>query len=159
METKSSRVSRRIFLPGMIGILASVLLLYACRKNSSENLSEKNTMVTARETLAGDMISGKVNIESNGDEIVINYNDGDRYILVGKISGVSVPDLDNLKSVTLVASKYGLVIQDISSNKVFFLVNNDNNSIDQFKKLASTFNSDFQTCKIFGTTIVNAEKS
>jgi len=120
---------------------------------------EKNNMASVSESLGGDLITGEVTVESDEDEIAINYNNGSKYILITKTPQTQIANINDIQSASIITSKYGIVLKDLNTDKVFFFVTNDSESIDEFKTVQSNFKSSFQSDKIFGTTVINSEKS
>ena len=150
MKTKNSGV--------VVAILAA-LLLFSCKKNSLETVPEKNNMASVSESLKGDLFTGNVTVEGDEDEIAINYNNGSKYILITKIPQTQISNINDVQSASLITSKYGIVLKDLNTGKVYFFTNNDSKSLDEIKAVQADFKSSFQCDKIFETTIINSEKS
>lgn len=150
MKTKNS---------GVVAVIIASLLLFSCKKSSLETVPEKNNMASVSESLQGDLFIGKVTVESDENEIVINYNNSSKYILITKIPQTQISNINDVQSASLITSKYGIVLKDLNTHKVYFFTNNDSESLDEFKTVQSNFKSSFQSNKIFGTTIINTEKS
>ena len=85
MTTKNSKLSGSIIFPGIITVLVAVMLLFSCKKGSAETVSVKNDMAEAAKVLDGTVLSGNVTTESNENEIALNYNNGNKFILIEKI--------------------------------------------------------------------------
>jgi hypothetical protein len=64
-----------------------------------------------------------------------------------------------MQSVSIITSKYGIILKNLRNGNVFFLVNNDPGSTNKFSTVQSYFTAGFESSKIFGTTIVNNGKS
>ena len=150
MKTKNS---------GVVAVIIAALVLFSCKKNFLETVPEKNIMASVSEFLGEDLFTGKVTVESTEDEIAINYNNGSKYILITKIPQTQISNISDVQSASLITSKYGIVLKDLNTGKVYFFTNNDSESTDEFKTVQSNFKSSFQSDKIFGTTIINGEKS
>jgi len=145
--------------PEVVAVIIAALLLFSCKKNSFETVPEKNNMASVSESLGGDLFTGKVTVECDKDEIAINYNNGSKYILITKIPQIQISNINDVQSASLITSKYGIVLKDLNTGRVYFFTNNDSESLDEFKTVESNFKSSFQSDKIFGTTIINNEKS
>ncbi len=158
MTTKNSKLLGRIILPGMITAVIAVTFLFSCKKNSDENVAVKNDMVTAAKMIDGAVLAGTITSESDESEVALNYNNGNRFILITKIADAESINIDNMQSAEVITSKYGVIIKDVSTNKVFLLANNDLESIKKFEAVQSLFDKNFQSATIFGITIVNSEK-
>ena len=158
MTTKNSKLSWRIILPGMATAVIAVMLLFSCKKSSVEDISVKNDMTTAAKMIDGTILSGTITSESDESEVALNYNNGNKFILITKITDAESININNMQSAEVITSKYGVIIKNVSTNKVFLLANNDSESIKKFKALQSLFDKNFQSATIFGTTIINSEK-
>ncbi len=158
MTTKNSKLSGSIIFPGMITVLVAVMLLFSCKKGSVETVPVKNDMVEAAKVLDGTVLSGNVTTESNENEIALNYNNGNKFILIGKIQGTEPISINSIQSAEVITSKYGVILKDLSNNKIFLLTNNDSESLKMFEEVKSLFGKNLQSVTVFGVTIVNAEK-
>lgn len=142
----------------MMTVLVAVMLLFSCKKGSVETVSVKSDMVEAAKVLDGTVLSGNVTVESNESEIALNYNNGNKVILIEKIQGTEPISINSIQSAEVITSKYGVILKDLSNNKIFLLTNNDSESLKMFKEVKSLFGKDLQSTTVFGVTIVNAEK-
>jgi hypothetical protein len=158
MTTKNSKLLGRIILPGMITAVIAVMFLFSCKKSSVEKVSVKNDMVTAAKMIDGAVLSGTITSESDENEVALNYNNGNKLILITKIADAESININNMQSAEVITSKYGVIIKDVSTNKVFLLANNDLESIKKFEAVQSLFDKNFESATIFGITIVNSEK-
>ena len=156
MTTNNSKLLGGIISPGIITILVALLLLSSCKKGSVETVSVKNDMVEAAKILDGTVLSGNVTIESSEDEIA--FNTGNKFILVGKIQSTEPISINSIQSAEVITSKYGVILKDLSNNKIFLLTNNDSESLKMFEEVKSFFGKNLQSAIVFGVTIVNAEK-
>ena len=158
MTTKNSKLLGSIIFPGMIIVLVAVMLLFSCKKGSVETVSVKNNMVEAVKVLDGTVLSGNITTESNENAIVLNYNNGNKFILIEKIQGTEPISINSIQSAEVITSKYGVILKDLSNNKIFLLTNNDSESLKMFEEVKSLFGKNLQSATVFGVTIVNAEK-
>ncbi len=158
MTTKNSKLLGSIIFPGMITALIAAMLLFSCKKSSLETVSVKNDMVEAAKVLGGTVLSGNVTTESNENEIAVNYNNGNKLILIEKIRGSEPITINSILSAQVIISTYGVILKDLSNNKIFFLTNNDSESMKMFEEVKSLFDRNLQSATVFGVTVVNAEK-
>lgn len=158
MTTKNSKLLGSIIFPGMITALVAVMLLFSCKKGSLETVSVKNDMVEAAKVLGGTVLSGNVTTESNENEIAVNYNNGNKLILIEKIQGSEPITINSILSAQVIISTYGVILKDLSNNKIFLLTNNDSESMKMFEEVKSLFDRNLQSATVFGVTVVNAEK-
>jgi hypothetical protein len=158
MTTKNSKLPGSIIFPCMITVLVAIMLLFSCKKGSVEIVSVKNDMAEATKLLGGAVLSGNVTTESNENEIALNYNNGNKFILIEKIQGTEPISINGIKSAEVITSKYGIILKDLSNNKIFLLMNNDSESLKMFEEVKPLFGKNLQSATVFGVTIVNAEK-
>ncbi len=158
MKIKNSNLLGRILFPGMITVLVAVMLLFSCKKGLVETVSVKNDMVEAAKVLDSKVLSGNVTIESNESELALNYNNGNKYILIEKIHGTKPIGINGIHSAEVITSKCGIILKDLSNNKILLLTNNDSESIKIFEKVKLLFDKNLETATVFGVTVVNAEK-
>ena len=142
----------------MITVLVAVMLLFSCKKDSIETVSVKNDMVEAAKVLDGTVLSGNVTTESNENEIALNYNNGNKFILIEKVQGTEPIRINSIQSAEVITSKYGVILKDLLTNKIFLLTNNDSESLKMFEGVKSLFGKNLQSAIVFGVTVVNAEK-
>lgn len=142
----------------MITAVIAVTFLFSCKKSSVENATVKNDMITAAKMIDGAVLSGTITSESDESEVTLNYNNGNKFILITKIADAESINIDNMQSAEVITSKYGVIIKDVSTDKVFLLANNDLESKKIFDAVQSLFDKNFQSATIFGITIVNSEK-
>ena len=142
----------------MITIVATVLLFCSCKKGSVETVNLNNDMVEAAKLLDGPVLSGNVTTESNETEMVINYNDGNKFILVQKLPSNEQFNINSIKSAEVITSKFGIILKDLINNKIFLLANNDSESLKIFETIKPIFGKNARNTSVFGVTIVNAEK-
>lgn len=159
MKTKNFRfLSGRIILPGLTTGILFMVLFFSCKKEDNQIASFKNNMREAANTLDSKVISGTITTESNENEIALNYNNGNKFIVVDKIKNAESFNINSIQSAEIITSEYGVVIKDLTNNKVFLLANNDVKSLKKFETIKSIFANNSQSATIFGVTIVNAEK-
>ena len=158
MTTKNSKLSGSMIFPGMITVLIAVMLLFSCKKGTVESVTVKDDMVEAAKVLDGMILSGNVTTESNESEIALNCNNGNKFILIEKIQGAEPISINSIQSAEVITSKYGVILKDLSNNKIFLLTNNDAESLKMFEEVKSLFGKNLQCATVFGVTIVNAEK-
>jgi hypothetical protein len=145
---KATMISIAIIL--VIGFLS-------CKKESSSTV-HKYDMAEAARLLNGEQLSGRIAVESSENEVVLNYNKN-TYFLIQKLSKDELLDVNSMSSAVIVASKYGLVIRDVTKNTVLLLANNDAESKKRFEAIKPLFGNNSPTVPVFGITIVNAEKA
>src|SRR5471030_2014869 len=105
MKRKNSKLLWRIIFLGMITALASIMLLFSCKKGSVENISVKNDMVEAAKIIDGEVLSGNIMSESDENEVALNYNNGNKFILITKIAAAEKIHINNMQSAEVITSK------------------------------------------------------
>ena len=158
MKTRNAKLPGKILFPGIITVLVAVVLLFSCKKDAVETVSIKNDMVSAAKILNGAVLSGTITSEMDENEVALNYNNGNKFILISKIADAENININNMQSAEVITSMYGVILKDVSTDKVFLLSNNDLESIKKFASVQLLFDNNFQSVTIFGTTIINSEK-
>jgi len=116
-------------------------------------------MEQAAQLLHGEKKSGSLTGAENAGSLALNYNNGSQYILVDKLPGPDNIEAFSMMSSELITSQYGIVIKDLSNNRLLLLANNDDESIRRMQQARTLLMGEaagftvFGT--IFGTTIVN----
>lgn len=158
MRTRNSKSLVRILSQGILTFLLAVTLLFSCRKGSVETVSIKNNMAEAAKVLDAKIISGNIKAESNENEIGLNYNNGNKFILIEKIPGTAI-SMNSIQSAEVITSKYGIILKDIVTNKIILLTNNDPESIKMFEEVKTLFDTNIESAIVFGTTVIKTEKA
>lgn len=159
MTTKNSKLWGSIILPGMITVLIAAVFLLSCKKSSVETVSVKDDMAKAAKVLDGTILSGNIATESDENQIALNYNNGNKFILIEKIQNAEPISINGIQSAEVITSKYGVILKDLSNNKIFLLTNNDSESLKMFEEVKSLFDKTSQSAIVFGVTIVNTERA
>lgn len=139
-------------------LAAATLLLFSCQKHSTGPTAGNNDLFIAASSLGGQLSTGPVFVEKDGEEIGITYENGNKYLIITTIAGTQMSDLTAITAARIVTSPYGIVLEDAHTGKTFFLVNNDAASASKFKHIQPAFHSPVENDPIFGTELVNAGK-
>ncbi|SIO00656.1 hypothetical protein SAMN04488055_2497 [Chitinophaga niabensis] len=140
-------------LPGTAMCLLVALFLFSCNKDNDANPNAGNeNLAAAAKAVTGNLVQGNVKAISGPEGLILHINDLD--ILVEKALGNTLYALPDMPSAAVITSEYGLILKDLARGNVYFLVNNDEESISKFNSVASLFPSIVNINKIFGTTIV-----
>ena len=159
METRNSKSIRKLTLLGIVTVFLASGLFFACKKDVKEAVFLKNNLDEIAGTLNGNKISGSLAGSNDENLLVLNYNKGSQFILIDKLPGSQNINLNSIQSAELVTSRYGIVIKDVSNNKILLLVNNDEESIKKFETIKSLLADSYESSRVFGITIVNSERS
>jgi len=146
----------QILRPGIAMTILVTLFLFACNKNNetpSPGAGNEN-LTTVAKAVTGELIQGNVKTTSGTEGLMLHINDVD--ILVEKALGNQLSVLPDMSSAAVITSAHGLILKDLALGNVYFLVNNDEESIRQFNAVVSLFPSVVRIDKIFGTTIVRS---
>lgn len=143
----------------MVIVLTASLLFYSCKGNALDTTFSENAMQMAAKALNSKNFTGSLNSESAGNELVLNYNNGSKLIVIDKLPESEPIPMNPMALVEVIISSYGLVIKDITCNQVLLLVNNDPESLEKFERIKTLFGNTYQSAKVFGTTIINADRS
>ena len=141
----------------LVTALASALL-FSCGKRAVTT-SPNTRMEQAARLLHGEKRSGSLLGAEDADRLALSYNNGSQYILVDKLPGPDKIGIFSMTSAELITSSYGIIIKDLSTNRLVFLANNDEESLRRMQQARTLLLDEaagatvFGT--IFGTTLVN----
>ena len=140
----------QILLPG---IVMAIFILAACNKNNdaAPNAGKENLAAVAK-AVTGELKQGKVSTLSDSEGMLLQIDD--LAIIVAQAPGIKLSELPEMFSGALITSAHGLILKDLTRGNVYFLVNNDEESIRQFKSAVSLFPSVVSFTKILGTIII-----
>ena len=155
---KNSSNRRKIAIVGFTCILAATSFLFSCKKDNTDGMISKNKFDEVTKILDGIKLSGSITSSISENEAVLNYNNGSKYILIDEIPGSKI-NINLSESSELITSKYGVIINDKSNGKILLLPNNDEESIQKFETVKLLLNNNYESSAIFGTVIINSEKS
>jgi hypothetical protein len=158
MEMKNSSNRRKIAIVGFACILAATSFLFSCKKDNTGGMISQNKFDEVTKILDGIKLSGSITSSISENEAVLNYNNGSKYILIDEIPGSKI-NINLSESSELITSKYGVIINDKSNGKILLLPNNDEESIQKFETVKLLLNNNYESSAIFGTVIINSEKS
>ncbi|PVD52781.1 hypothetical protein DC498_07580 [Terrimonas sp.] len=159
MKTKNSKLYGSIVYISMITVFIAIILISSCKKEAAKNAVIQNDMIEAAQKTGSKILSGNVAIESDDSGIVLNYNNGSKLIFIEKIRGTKTVDINRIHSAEIITSDYGVIIKNLDDKNVFFLINNDSESLKMFQSISSFFANRYQSSTVFGITVVNAEKA
>src|SRR5215831_17290208 len=148
-KSGASRLSFLLFIG-----LGAMVFLFSCKKDLVNRAYSKNDIAEATRVLAGELITGNITSESDKNELALNYNNNNKIILIDKLTNTECPDIGDIKSAEVMISNYGIIIKDLSLNKTFLFMNNDEKSIEKFKSIQLLFTGKIQPVIVFGTTII-----
>ncbi|MBX2924534.1 MAG: hypothetical protein KF746_20200 [Chitinophagaceae bacterium] len=158
MKMKNLKPPGSILPLSIITAFITIILVSSCKKDPAENSVIKNDIIEAAKKAGSMVLSGDVTIANDDNGIVLNYNKGSKLILVEKIQGAKSIDMSGIHSAEIITFEYGVILKDTDSKKVFFLINNDYESVHAFQSIQSFFAGNHQSTTVFGVTVVNAEK-
>lgn len=159
MENSISKFPAKITAFSVVVIFLATGLLFACKKDAGETKTPGESMDEIALILDGKTLSGSVESISAGNELALNYDNGRQFILIAKMPGVLDVDANSSQSAELITSKYGVVIKDLNTKKIWLFANNDEESILKFEEIKSRLTGSYQSTVVFGTTIVQARRS
>lgn len=161
MQPKKSQSPGKGILLGMAVLFLAGAVVFSCRKNvaSETQVARKTQMDEIARLLNGDLRSGSLAGADDENELALDYNNGGQFILVDKLPGAKNIRFRPGSSVELITSRYGIVIRDLGNNKLLLLANNDEESIRRFDAVRSLLQDGYESVMIFGTTLVNPERS
>lgn len=156
MKHKKTKSWPKFILIASILIFLVSTLFISCKKNIPGTASAGYNMDKAAKILGTKKISGSLESISIENELVLNYNKGNRFIFIDKLPGSSGINIAPISSADLIVSDYGVIIKDLNHDKIWLLVNNDEQSARKFEALRSDLIGNYPATKIFGITLVNS---
>lgn len=142
----------------MLALALTSTLLFSCGKRTATT-SPSTRMEQAARLLQGEKRSGSLLGAEDADRLALSYNNGSQYILVDKLPGPDKIGVFSMTSAELITSNYGIIIKDLSNNRLVILANNDDESLRRMQQARTLLLDEaagsamFGT--IFGTTLVN----
>ncbi|HWB24735.1 MAG TPA: hypothetical protein VG738_04605 [Chitinophagaceae bacterium] len=142
----------------MVALITMAVVLFACSKNAGVATVGKTTGINdIAKTVDGDMLQGSIAMATDENYLDIVFNSGSRYILLQKIPGMLYENTDEIKKATLVTSKYGVILKDDETGKIWLFANNDDESLQKFESLKQQLHTSYVSATVFGSTIVKQE--
>ena len=148
-----SKLSLQLFIA-----VVAMVFLFSCKKGLVNRGYSKNDIAEAAGVLDGELMTGNIISKSDKNELAVNYNGNNKIILIDKLTNTECGDIGDIKSAEVMISNYGIIIKDLSVNKTFLFINNDEKSIDKFKAVQLLFRGNLQPVIVFGTTIISSER-
>lgn len=149
---------------GIAMLLLTATILLSCQKNEVSNPATEATAALADniKTIAamvnGEALEGSMLAATGEDKnLTLVFSQGSKFIIVEKIPGMPFENPDEIKNAVVITSKYGIIVKNISDNKAWLMINNDDESQQKFEAVKQQLHCSLVTTTIFGTTIVNAQ--
>jgi len=145
----------------IVVILAACVIFAACQKNTAvvDSMPQSEDLNSIAASINGTALEGDIVTNSDDSTTIILFNNGAKYVLIEKIPGMPTEDMHTIQKAVLITSTHGIVVKDVTNNKIFLLANNDEESLQKFEAIKQRLHCDVVSTTIFGTTIVNAPKS
>ncbi len=140
-------------------IIAIGITALSCKKEAAQQQPVKNNLASIAGLLDGKLNSGTLACTDTKDELYLNFNNEKQILFIDKLPGFKTTLCGNLSKTEVLSSKYGFVIKDEATNKIWLLANNDKESLGKFEQVKQYLTGDFEQSNIFGFTIVNAPNS
>ena len=159
MKTVNAKATGRAMLACIAILLATGTLFFSCKKNvtqSTETVAAKDDMQQVATMLDGEPQQGSIATAADDKGITMVFNKGSRYILIEKIPGMPGQNVDAIESAVLITSKYGVFIKDVTENKAWLLINNDEESMQKFEAIKQQLNCSYVSTTIYGVTVVKS---
>ncbi len=161
MKKENQKIKRSMFLGGLVVIILMVTILISCKKDVSQNTTASNIDDTYKlaEIISGKVLSGSITSTDEEGLQSINFNNGSQFVLVQKIPGLCNIKIPASPFAELVTSSYGVIVKDKAHNGLLLLANNDAESIKKFKQVEAALHNLYKSTLIYGTTVINIDKS
>ncbi len=143
-----------------LAILISATLFFSCGKNAATTAQAKQGSIDMGRVAVmvdGQAVEGCIATNTDDENnLAIVFNKGNKYVLIQKIPGLPIENADEIKSATLITSKYGVIIKDETTNKVWLFANNDEESLQKFESVKQQLGGSYVSITVFGTTVINS---
>jgi hypothetical protein len=161
MKKVNQKIKQYMFLGGFVVVILMVTLFISCKKDLSQNTPAPNIDDTYKlaEIVSGKVFSGSITSTDEENLQSINLNNGSQFVLVQSIPGQCNVKIPASPFAELVTSSYGVIIKDKAHNGLLLLANNDAESIRKFKQVEAALHNLYKSAVIYGTTIINNNKS
>jgi len=128
-------------VPGMVclALMLAVMLLpfISCKKNDAAP-PPAVSLQTMADKLQGEIFNGSISTESDEEGLALWCNNGMTLIGVAKIVTQHFTDPGNIKHAQVVYSNYGIIIRDTDTNRLWYYIQNDEESQKRFESLPSS---------------------
>ncbi|HLX92133.1 MAG TPA: hypothetical protein VKR32_10645 [Puia sp.] len=144
----------------MFGALFGLALFCPCGKTTTDLKTDNTaTMERIADLLEGNRICGSIRSSENISQLVLNYQNGTKLIIIDKLPSVDEEYISRVQAADLIISKCGVVLRDLSNNTLILMENNDSTSIARFNSVRSIISDNYTSTRIFGVTTVNKDNS
>jgi hypothetical protein len=152
MKNGISKQIKKVALAATIGAFMVSLFLISCKKNDRDVTKSDNSLTNIAASLNSKVLTGSLSASSSEDGLSLIFDNGTKTILLEKIPNTELAEIGLIQSA-------GIIVKDLAKDKVWFFVNNDEESIKRFEAIKNGYAGKYEFSKVFGTTIVNAENS
>ena len=125
-------------VPGLVCLALMLAVIFlpftSCKKQNVTLVAPFNLQAMA-DKLEGEILNGAITAESDEDGLALWCNDGKTLIGLEKIPALHFTEPGNIMHAQVVYSNYGIIIRDLDNNKLWYYIQNDDNSQKQFKAL------------------------
>ena len=133
----------------------------SCKKNETGITTPVSSVATddmgsIAKMMDGDALTGNIAGTADDNSISLVFNKGSRYILIEKIPGMPGVDVNAVDRAVLITSKYGVIVKDVTANKVWLLANNDDESQQKFEAIKKQLHCSFISTTVYGFTVVRS---
>lgn len=143
-------------LGSLLTTLLCALTFFSCKKEAVNHASTNDLAAVAR-NLEGTKLTGSITVVTEENESAILFNNADKLVVIGTPKSNSLY-AGTIASAELIASKYGVVVKDVSKNKVWLLANGDEESKRKFEAIRASFPQAHYQATLFNVIEINTEK-
>ena len=159
MKNEISKQIKKVALAATVVAFMFSLFLISCKKDDRDVTKSDNSLTTIAASLNSKVLIGSLSANSSEDGLSLIFDNGTQTILLEKIPNTELAEIGLIQSAEIVTSGNGIIVKDLAKDKVWFFVNNDEESIKRFEAIKNGYAGKYEFSKVFGTTIVNAENS
>ncbi len=144
-----------LLLPGITLIL--LLTVSSCQKKEIAPEFSKNDIIRVNDLLKGEIISGIISdVQEDTDGLAIVFGNEEEIIFLQNIPSKTIASIGTIQNAKLIYSKFGVVVQDMNTNKTWLYPNNDTESREKFELVKPYLPENCILSEVAGTIKINS---
>ena len=143
--------------PGyLLFTLLCAVAFFSCKKEVAGH-SSRNDLTVAASTLESTKRTGSITVVTEKGESAFVFESAEKLVVIVVPESPSLPS-GTMKPAELIVSKYGVVVKDVSQNKVWLQANGDAESKGKFDALSASFPTAHYGATILDLVEINTGK-
>ena len=117
MKAKNAMGHALAFPKMMLLLMMAATIFFSCKKESAATATPADNTENITKMLQGNALTGSIVTDSDESNTVLTFNRGSKYIIIEKIPGMPVENVDAIRNAVLITSKYGIIVKDTDKIK------------------------------------------